>query len=314
LATSRATLFSVRPCPSNRDRCRRGRRRSRRHGTALAHCFDLALLGAFFLRRQPLANIEHDPVRFAAGVRRQRERDVIAGAHQLDAQEHRARQVAAHGDALDDAVRQLDDRVLGLGAGNLEDDAIGFGIDAALEARWRVEIDDDAGVIGSAVRAQLADPQPRGDDDSAGSVTINGTLAKRPRKSRLEKRASNTEPQSTTTVGREDVVHRIDLHAVLEHFVVHVRTAGAAARADAGDDLTAFDALAALHQGAAAVRVARHQTVAVVDFDQQAVAAGARRLDDDTVGGGANRRSRPGGEIDTTMHRVWPVNGSMRRP
>ena len=80
---------------------------------------------------------------------------------------------------------------------------------------------------------------------------------------------------------------RVDRLAVAAHLIVQVRTGGAAAAADAADDLAALDALAFLHQDSAEMRIPGAEALAVIDFHHPAVAAAPAGLGDHPGGRGA---------------------------
>src|SRR5262245_13238978 len=89
-------------------------------------------------------------------------------------------------------------------------------------------------------------------------------------------------PMATARRGLSDVAEaqacqqellRIDRVAVDARLIVQMRPGRAAGRADLADGLTHSDLLADLHVDFGQMAVARRKAVAVVDFDQIAVAA-----------------------------------------
>src|SRR5690349_13269825 len=103
---------------------------------------------------------------------------------------------------------------------------------------------------------------------------------------------------SESLVRVEDVLERIDRVVVHAHFIVKVRTGGAAGGTDVADDVAAFHVLAGADGEAGEVAVARRVAVAVRDVDDVAVAVGPLRLDDDAVRGRAHRSADGRGDVD----------------
>lgn len=127
---------------------------------ALAHRLGFALLRLAFRRREALANVEHDAMGFAAGVGSEWERGVIRRPVELDAHQHGVGH-RLDADLVDQAVVHRHLERVGLGARNLEHDAVGVLVGARFEARGGAQLENDARVIGGAPLPEMTNPQRR---------------------------------------------------------------------------------------------------------------------------------------------------------
>ncbi|CAM4076839.1 hypothetical protein BOBR111200_24530 [Bordetella bronchialis] len=89
---------------------------------------------------------------------------------------------------------------------------------------------------------------------------------------------------------------------------MQVRPRGHAGGAHAGNQLSALDQVAGLHQQFGGVRIARYQSVAMVDVDAFAVAGLGTGGQDHAAGGGKDGRAAGRGEVQAVVARMPPCH------
>src|SRR5882724_3369737 len=101
----------------------------------------------------------------------------------------------------------------------------------------------------------------------------------------------------------------IDRSVVHAHFVVDVRTSGAAADAAIADNLSAFNARARNRGKRRHVRIPGGDTEAVIDYNQAAVTGVVFDDGNDAVGGGVNRCAVVGSNVNAGVERTFTAEG-----
>src|SRR4051812_23315986 len=97
---------------------------------------------------------------------------------------------------------------------------------------------------------------------------------------------------------------RIHDPVVVPNLEMHVGSGRAPSGTGLGDDIADADTLARLRDQGAVVGIARHVAVAMVDFDDIAIAVSLTREGDHALGDGGHGRTRGGSDVDTRVARA----------
>src|SRR6201996_7506622 len=109
--------------------------------------------------------------------------------------------------------------------------------------------------------------------------------------------------------GLAHVLVRIHRRVVDADLVVEVRTGGAAYAADVADDFAAVHILAGSDGKPGEMAIEGVDTVAVIEHDFLAVAAGGTGHQDGAVGRGADRLTHGSGDIDALVEGAFAIEG-----